>query len=129
MSVFRRVFVVTAALVAPAAFAAAPKPDIGNGKTVFTQQCGLCHASSKDAAGAVIGPNLAGIVGRKAGSAPGYSNYSVALKGYKVTWNAKTLDEFLANPGGKVPGTMMPIPVTDAKVRADIVAYLATLKK
>ena len=41
---------------------------------------------------------------------------------------AKTLDEFLVNPTTKVPGTMMLIPVPDAKTRADIIAYLATLK-
>jgi cytochrome c len=127
MSVYRRLFVVAAAVVPPALFAAAPKPDIENGKTSFAQQCGICHGVTKEA-GPPMGPNLLGVVGRKAGTEKTYPSYSAALKAYKVTWNARTLDEFLVNPMTKVPGTTMPMMIPDAKTRADVVAYLATLK-
>jgi cytochrome c len=68
-------------------------------------------------------------MGRKAATVEGFPMYSPALKGSGITWNAKLLDEFLANPMGKVPGTMMVISLPDAKERADVIAYLATLKK
>ncbi len=128
MSAYRRLFLVAAAVLAPAAFAAAPKPNIENGKTTFTLQCGICHSVEKDG-GAVIGPGLIGVVGRKAASNPDYPLYTTALKESKITWNAKSLDEFLTNPGAKVPGTTMPGIITDPIVRADVIAYLGTVKQ
>ena len=127
MSVYRRLFVAATVVMAPAVFAAAPKPDIENGKTTFTQQCGFCHGITKEQ-GPVMGPNLLGVFGRKAATEKTFPAYSAALKDYKVTWNTKTLDEFLANPMAKVPGTTMPMLIPDAATRADVVAYLATLK-
>jgi cytochrome c len=128
MPAYRSLFVI-AALVAPATFAAAPKPDIENGKTIFSQQCGICHAANKEPGGPNLGPNMVGVVGRKAGTLKDFPMYSAPLKAYGVTWSAKTLDEFLTNPMAKVPGTTMPMLLPDAKIRADVVAYLATLKK
>ena len=55
--------------------------------------------------------------------------YSPALKKYGVTWNAKTLDEFLVMPMQKVPGTTMPMMLPDAKERGDVIAYLSSIKK
>jgi cytochrome c len=55
--------------------------------------------------------------------------YSEALKKYGVTWSPKTLDQFLVNPMAKVPGTVMPMMLADPKTRADVIGYLATLKK
>ena len=127
MSVHSRLFVLAAAIAAPAVFAAAPKPDIENGKAQFAM-CSICHSATKEPAPAAIGPGLFGIVGRKAASQKDFTAYSPALKDSKITWSAKTLDEFLANPMGKVPGTLMTIPVSDATNRADVIAYLATLK-
>jgi cytochrome c len=127
MSVHRRLFAVAAALIVPAAFAAAPKADIENGKTTFTQLCGICHSVEKTG-GPIMGPTMHGIVGRKAAAVTDFPMYTPALKDSKLTWNAKTLDEFLANPGTKVPGTTMPTNISDAQTRADVVAYLATLK-
>jgi cytochrome c len=51
-----------------------------------------------------------------------------SLKKYGVTWNGETLDEFLANPSAKVPGTAMGGILTDPQQRADVIAYLSTLK-
>jgi cytochrome c len=75
------------------------------------------------------GPNLLGVVGRKAASEPEFARYSAALKASGITWKKKSLDQFLLNPMAKVPGTIMPMLIPDDKTRADVVAYLATLKK
>jgi len=127
MSVIRplRLLAVTAAvLAAPSVFAA----DAANGKAVFDRLCVICHSATGEPGGPVTGPSLAGVVGRKAASVTGFPMYTQALKNHKVTWNAKTLDEFLANPMTKVPGTMMVMPVPDPKDRADVIAYLESLK-
>lgn len=127
MSVIRplRLLAVTAAvLAAPAVFAA----DAANGKAVFDRLCVICHSTTTEPGGPVLGPTLAGVVGRKAASVNEFAMYTPALKNHKVTWDAKSLNEFLASPGTKVPGTMMVMPVPDPKDRADVIAYLATLK-
>jgi cytochrome c len=61
------------------------------------------------------------MVGRAAASAPGF-NYSSALRDSKLRWAEKTLDEFIAAPTKKVPGTRMPIGMADPKKRADLIA-------
>ena len=128
MSEFRRLFVIAAAMVVPAIGTAGSKPDVENGKTTFNTMCGICH-SVQETGGPNQGPNLPGVVGRKAASVPDFPLYSPALKDSKITWNKKTLDKFLVNPMAKVPGTLMPMQIDDAKTRADVIAYLATLKK
>ena len=107
---------------------AADKADVDNGKTIFAQRCGICHAVSNAPGGPVAGPSMVGIVGRKAATVPGFAMYSEALKKSGLTWNAKTLDEFLIMPMQKVPGTVMPMMLPDAKERGDVIAYLVTLK-
>ncbi len=107
---------------------AADKADLENGKLIFTQRCGICHAVNKDPNGPVAGPSMVGIVGRKAGSVPGFALYSDALKKSGLTWDPKTLSEFLTMPMQKVPGTVMPMMLPDDKERADVIAYMVTLK-
>jgi cytochrome c len=125
---FRRVLAVAAAIMVPALGAAGSKPDVENGKATFNTMCGVCH-SVQETGGPNQGPNLLGVVGRKAASEPGFTLYSPALKDSGITWSKKTLDKFLMNPMAKVPGTLMPMLIADDKTRADVVAYLATLKK
>jgi cytochrome c len=97
--------------------------DAAAGKTAFAT-CSGCHSVE---ARNGVGPSLQGVVGRKAGSFPGF-HYSEAMKAAAI-WDARSLDAFIANPQHAVPGNTMPFPgVSDAKVRADIVAYLGTLK-
>ena len=73
-------------------------------------------------------PSLFGVVGRKSAAEPGF-NYTKALKGLNVTWTRTNLDKFLSGPGKMAPGTAMPISVAKEADRADVIAYLATLKK
>jgi cytochrome c len=67
--------------------------------------CRACHEIGADAKNAV-GPVLTGVVGRKAGTYPGYA-YSEANQNSGISWDEATLKEYLKNPRGKVPGTKM----------------------
>lgn len=76
----------------------------------------------------MIGPSLFGVVGREAGTIPGF-HYSPANKNSGITWTPEKLDPYLTNPKAIVPGTtMMFAGLKDAQQRADLIAYLATLK-
>ena len=97
------------------------------GKTAFMTGCSTCHGVTKEDT-MKVGPSLFGVMGRKAGTAPSLLGASENLKKYGVTWNAETLDEFLADPDAKVPGTPMSAALADPKRRADVIAYLTTLK-
>lgn len=101
----------------------------GRGKILFAQNCAVCHASGLEPAGQAaggVGGSLAGIFGRPAGSRAGF-NSTPALAASKLTWNSATLDGFLANPSGLVPGTSMLATVPSAGDRSAIIAFLATL--
>lgn len=75
-----------------------------------------------------MGPNLNGLFGRKAGAVAGF-NYSPALKASGIVWDAKTLDQFLAAPTAKVPGTRMVMKVSDPARRAALIAFLKAQTK
>jgi cytochrome c len=87
--------------------------------------CRSCHATQAGQNG--IGPTLAGIVGSKAGAAPGYA-FSPALKASGIVWDRASLDTWLQGPMKMVPGTRMVIPVSDPAKRKAIIDYLETLK-
>lgn len=96
----------TAAVTEPAAFAV----------------CKACHSVEPGKNG--IGPSLAGIVGEKAGAVPGFE-FSDAMKSSGLTWNQATLDRYLTDPRGVVPGTKMAFGgVADAAKRQAIIDYL-----
>ena len=98
--------------------------DAAAGKAVFSQ-CTACHSTDGSNG---TGPSLQGIAGRKAGSFPGF-RYSRAMKNAGRNWDAASLDTYIANPQAAVPGNLMPFSgVADAKQRADLIAYLLTLK-
>jgi cytochrome c len=92
--------------------------DAAHGATVY-RQCMICHSLDKNG----IGPSHHNVFGRAAGSVANYS-YSAALKASNIVWNETTLDQWLANPQGLVPGTKMMFSVDNAQDRADVIAFL-----
>jgi alcohol dehydrogenase (cytochrome c) len=94
------------------------------GKTVFENQCASCHSTEPGKQG--FGPSLAAVMGRQSGTLSGY-NFTPAMVNAHLTWDAKTLDEFLASSTQKVPGTSMPVTLPNVGARADVIAYLGTL--
>jgi cytochrome c len=120
--------VVPAASVAPVA----PAPvialadlsgDAAKGQTLFNQ-CRACHS---DVAGTnAIGPSLHGVIGRTAGSVPGYA-YSPANKASQRIWDREALFTYLESPMRAIPGTKMTFLMANPQQRADVIAYLETL--
>ena len=111
-------------VLAAACVYAATTPDkpVGNavrGQTLY-QVCMGCHSLDEDD----VGPRHRGVVGRPAGSVPGYA-YSPALKSSGIVWDRDTLDRWLTNPQGLVPGVKMFFAMPGAQDRADVIAYLA----
>jgi alcohol dehydrogenase (cytochrome c) len=99
--------------------------DVGAGQEIYQAQCSACHSNQPGVNG--IGPSLAGVAGRKSGSLQGF-HFTPALQGAGLTWDAKTFIPFLADPSKLVPGTAMTVMVPDETGRANLFAYLATLK-
>ena len=97
--------------------------DVAAGEKQFAV-CKACHQIGPNAKNGV-GPELNGVVGRKAGSVSGY-NYSPANKNSGLTWDEATLTKYLQNPQEVVKGTKMIFPgiKDEAKVK-DVIAYLA----
>lgn len=104
---------------------AAQAADPAQGEKVFKSQCAVCHSITPGRN--VIGPSLFGVVGRKSGQVSGF-HYSNANKNSNLTWDEATLNKYLADPRGLVPGTLMTYAgLKDDTKRADLIAYLATL--
>jgi cytochrome c len=106
--------------------AALPAPyntaDLANGEAKFAF-CTACHSIAPGGPN-MTGPNLHGVVGRKAGTAPDF-NYSDAVKGAGFTWDAARLQTWLSGPAAMLPGTKMTFPgLHDPKDRTDVIAYL-----
>jgi cytochrome c len=100
--------------------------DAGAGEAVFKRNCAICH--TVEAGKNKIGPSLAGVAGRKAGTVPGYS-YSDANKNSGDTWDDATLDEYLTDPRKKIPGTKMIFPgLKNPDDRKAVIAYLKQQK-
>lgn len=111
---------------ASAAMAAQPADPATAGRTVFRAQCLLCHSAEAGDNGGAQGPNLQGVMGRQAASSAGFG-FSTALKNSGITWDAATLERFLAAPTTVVPGSTMVVPVADQTERANLVAYFSSL--
>ena len=96
--------------------------DAGEGAKIF-RACAACHSLVPGRH--MTGPSLAGVWGRKAGTAEGFARYSDALKSSGVTWDAHSLDAWIANPRAFIPNNRMTFPgISDARARADLIAYL-----
>lgn len=95
---------------------------VDDGEVVF-KQCNTCHNITDDGT-KKLGPNLGGVVGRRAGTLKGYS-YSSAMAAIGVTWNRETLDRFLTKPTDVVPATRMTFPgLKEPADRAAVIAFL-----
>ncbi|MBW7849673.1 MAG: superoxide dismutase family protein [Rhodospirillales bacterium] len=109
---------VTAVLI-PAVGQAQGDPKAG--EKVFLK-CKACH--TVDEGKHRVGPSLAGVIGRKAGTAEGFK-YSDAMKNADIEWTAETLDKYLADPKGFIPGNkMFFVGLKDQKDRENVIAYL-----
>ena len=104
---------------------AAPAGDAAKGAKLFAQ-CKICHSVEPGKNG--LGPSLHDVVGRKAGTEAGFT-YSPAMKNSGLTWTDAELTEYLRAPMKLVPGTKMAFAgIANEKDRADVIAYLDTLK-
>lgn len=120
----RRLFWI--ALLGLIAATPAAAADAAKGATVFAR-CGICHTNAKGE-GNKIGPNLFGVVGRKAGTAPDFS-YSAAMKNAGFVWTDAKLDAYIKSPQTVVPGNKMAFAgLPSDGQRADLIAYLNTLR-
>jgi cytochrome c2 len=109
-----------------AMIATARGADVEKGKTIF-EKCAACH--SLEAGKNDDAPNLSGIFGRKIASVEDY-RYSAAMKRSEVVWSESTLNSFLEDPQGFVPGNRMPFDGLKEKAdREDLLAYLAVATK
>ena len=100
--------------------------DAKNGATVF-QRCAICHSNTKGA-GAKIGPNLFGVVGRKAGTMADFP-YSAAMKKAGFVWTPEKLQAYIQHPQAVVPGNRRACAGISGEHDAhELVEYLETLK-
>jgi cytochrome c len=113
-----------AASVSTTLSTSAPMGDAAHGAKVFASICGTCHSASNPPRD-VVGPSLFAVVGRKAGTKPGFS-YSRAMASAGFVWTPQQLEAYIARPQAIVPGNRMPFAgLPNPKDRADVVGYLA----
>jgi cytochrome c len=117
-------YIIAAALVIASAMPAAAQ-DAAAGEKNFLI-CRACHQIGPTAKNAV-GPVLNGVVGRKAGTYPGFK-YSDANRDSGITWTPEELEKYLTDPQAVVPKTLMIFPgLKDPQKRADVIAYLQSI--
>lgn len=101
--------------------------DVQAGRKVYLSRCQTCHSIEKTGS-AKLGPQLFGIMGKKAGSMPGYA-YSRPLQRSKIVWSDDTLRQWLRRPNQTMPGTRMAFAgLSNPKQIDDLIAYMHTLK-
>ena len=101
--------------------------DAAHGQQLFRDQCGVCHIGGDGDGAGGAGPSLKGLVGRKVGGDTNFG-YTQALSDSKESWTVDNLSTFLTDPNKAKPGTSMPIAVKNDTERADLIAYLSSLK-
>ncbi|HJV61985.1 MAG TPA: c-type cytochrome [Albitalea sp.] len=123
----RSALTLAAALLVTAASAPAhAAADAQRGMNTFTEECGDCHSPKPGKA--KKGPPLFGVVGRAAATGPDFV-YSDAMKQSGLTWTPDKIDAYITAPRKVVPGGKMKYDgLADAAARADVVAYLQSLK-
>jgi cytochrome c2 len=102
--------------------------DVAAGERLFKRHCGICHIAEKDSPRRLQGPNLFGLIGRKAGTIEGF-RYSDANKNSGIVWTAETLEPYLADPREVIKGTTMAfVGVKKADERKAIIEFLEAQK-
>jgi len=120
MRLLRSVLPWASLAIAGLAGAAADEGAVRRGEQVYAR-CAACYAVE----GNRTGPQHCGLFGRRAGTAPGFTAYSQALRDSKIVWDARSLDVFLQDPMKAVPRTSMGYAgVKDPKERSDLIAWL-----
>lgn len=97
--------------------------DAARGRGLFDRRCSGCHALDSEREG----PRLRGVYGRRAGSVPGFQ-YSRSIRSSGVTWNDVTLDRWLSDSDAMLPGSAMGMSVPKLRDRADLIAFLRSLR-
>lgn len=97
--------------------------DAQKGAALYQLNCTACHAIDSNK----IGPAHRGVVGRRVGSLPGYK-YSNELASSRLRWTPQTLNKWLADPEELINGQRMGFLIESEQERADLIAYLITLK-
>jgi cytochrome c len=100
-----------------------PPGDVQRGAVLYQAHCSACHAVDSNG----TGPAHRGVMGRRVGSLKGYS-YSAELAQSRLRWTPQTLNSWLEDPENLVAGQRMGFQVDDLQERADLIAWLATLK-
>jgi cytochrome c len=118
---------VATAVFAHAGDAGSATPGARDPQVAFNTHCRTCHSGQPG--DHRLGPSLHGVMGRKAGSVEGFA-FSPGFKTTDLTWDAATMDRFIANPNAVFPGSnMATFPgLADAGERVAIIAHLKTLR-
>lgn len=121
MNMLRSILAAAAVLMLSSGLALGAEGDPAKGEKVY-RKCKACHAL--EAGKNKVGPTLAGIFGRTAGSVEGFK-YSDAMKNSGVVWDEATIDEYMVKPKDFIPGNKMTFAgLKKEKDRADLIAYL-----
>jgi cytochrome c len=115
---------VCAAVLLPAAARADDFSDPG--RRIFAQRCQTCHGITGPADTAT-GPDLRHLYGRKAGSGDSGVHSRAAIEADTV-WTRSSLRRYLSEPGREMPGTLMPVHITDSHELDDLLNFLETLR-
>lgn len=114
-------------MTAFATLPAAADGDTAAGEKIFNTKCKVCHQIGPGAKN-FVGPDLNGVIGRKAGVVEGYS-YSDAMKASGLTWDEATFKEYIKDPKAKVPGIKMIFAgLPKESDQENLYAYLAQFK-
>jgi len=117
-----------ALLLASLGAGAAEAADIAKGQAAFVRQCAICHTIDKGGDNR-LGPNLFGVIGRRAGTVPGFKYTNAFRTTANFEWSEGLLGPWISLPAVMVPGTAMGVfPGVSDRDKDDIVAYVAAQK-
>jgi cytochrome c len=98
---------------------AAVAADAERGRVLYESRCVGCHSLDANR----VDPKHRGVIGRVAGTVPGYA-YSPALRDARLVWDAANVERWLADPEKLLPGQRMNFSVSNPADRADLIEYL-----